>query len=145
MTDDRGARGETRASKVTCGRGCPPPEQYAEKPHLDRGTYDRGLRAGTGVPATGALSDRLARVALQPERRARLFERTRAILRRNLPLIEAWLAEAGGFSWIKPEAGAKHQGRVTIDLDKGWTAANVGVAAFLQDPDTLRIYGAAVR
>jgi aspartate/methionine/tyrosine aminotransferase len=56
--------------------------------------------------APGALSDRLARVALQPERRARLFERTRGILRRNLPLIEAWLTDAGGFSWIKPEAGA---------------------------------------
>lgn len=56
--------------------------------------------------APGALSDRLARVALQPERRAQLFERTRAILRRNLPLIEAWLSEAGGFTWIRPEAGA---------------------------------------
>ncbi len=56
--------------------------------------------------APGALSDRLARVALAPERRARLFERTRGILRRNLPLIEAWLREAGGFQWIPPEAGA---------------------------------------
>jgi len=56
--------------------------------------------------APGALSDRLARIALQPGRRAQLFERTRAILRRNLPLIEAWLTEAGGFRWIKPEAGA---------------------------------------
>jgi aspartate/methionine/tyrosine aminotransferase len=56
--------------------------------------------------APGALSDRLARVALTPERRAQLFERTRHILRRNLPLIEAWLTEVGGFHWIKPEAGA---------------------------------------
>jgi aspartate/methionine/tyrosine aminotransferase len=56
--------------------------------------------------APGALSDRLARVALQPERRARLFERTRSILRRNLPLIEEWLRNAGGFQWIRPEAGA---------------------------------------
>ena len=56
--------------------------------------------------APGALSDRLARVAMQPARRAQLFERTRAILRRNLPLIEAWLTEAGGFRWIRPEAGA---------------------------------------
>jgi aspartate/methionine/tyrosine aminotransferase len=56
--------------------------------------------------APGALSDRLARVALAPERRARLFERTRGILRRNLPLIEAWLRDAGGFHWITPEAGA---------------------------------------
>jgi aspartate/methionine/tyrosine aminotransferase len=56
--------------------------------------------------APGALSDRLARVALAPERRARLFERTRGILRRNLPLIEQWLNDAGGFEWIRPEAGA---------------------------------------
>lgn len=56
--------------------------------------------------APGALSDRLARVAMQPERRARLFERTRSILRRNLPLIEEWLTDVGGFTWIKPEAGA---------------------------------------
>jgi aspartate/methionine/tyrosine aminotransferase len=56
--------------------------------------------------APGALSDRLARVALQPDRRTRLFERTRAILRQNLPLIAAWLTDAGGFQWIAPEAGA---------------------------------------
>ena len=56
--------------------------------------------------APGALSDRLARVALAPERRGRLLERTRTILRRNLPLIEAWLRDAGGFHWITPEAGA---------------------------------------
>jgi aspartate/methionine/tyrosine aminotransferase len=54
----------------------------------------------------GALSDRLARVALQPQRRAQLFERTRGILRRNLPLMEDWLRAAGGFHWITPEAGA---------------------------------------
>jgi aspartate/methionine/tyrosine aminotransferase len=56
--------------------------------------------------APGALSDRMARVALQPQRRERLFERTRGILRRNLPLIEEWLEEVGGFTWIRPEAGA---------------------------------------
>jgi aspartate/methionine/tyrosine aminotransferase len=57
--------------------------------------------------APGALSDRLARVALQPERRVRLLERTRSILRSNLPLIEAWLADHHpAFSWIRPEAGA---------------------------------------
>jgi hypothetical protein len=54
----------------------------------------------------GALSDRMARIALQPERRAQLFERTRGILRKNLPLMEQWLTEAGGFQWIRPEAGA---------------------------------------
>lgn len=56
--------------------------------------------------APGALSDRLARIAVAPERRARLFERTRAILRANLPIVEQWLRDLGGFSWIRPEAGA---------------------------------------
>jgi aspartate/methionine/tyrosine aminotransferase len=57
--------------------------------------------------APGALSDRLARVALEPARRTRLIERTRAILRANLPVLEDWLrADFPGFSWIRPEAGA---------------------------------------
>jgi aspartate/methionine/tyrosine aminotransferase len=57
--------------------------------------------------APGALSDRLARVALTPERRTLLLERTRGILTTNLPLVEAWLHEHDpAFSWIRPEAGA---------------------------------------
>ena len=57
--------------------------------------------------APGALSDRLARVALDPERRPALLERTRGILRANLPIIEGWLHDhAPMFSWLAPEAGA---------------------------------------
>jgi len=55
--------------------------------------------------APGALSDRLARVAMTPSRRAALLERTRAILRANLPMLEDWLG-AHGFQWLRPEAGA---------------------------------------
>jgi hypothetical protein len=51
---------------------------------------------------------------------------------------------ARAFSF-KPEAGAKQQKRVTIDLDRSWVPANLGVAAILQDPDTMRIYGATAR
>jgi aspartate/methionine/tyrosine aminotransferase len=83
-----------------------------------------GLRIGwiVGPPATiasfwsyhdyttiapGALSDRLARAALVPARRERLLERTRGILRSNLPIIERWLDDhAGAFQWMRPEAGA---------------------------------------
>lgn len=55
----------------------------------------------------GALSDRLARVALAPETRQRLIGRTRGILRANLPLVEDWLRQhSGAFSWTPPEAGA---------------------------------------
>ena len=57
--------------------------------------------------APGALSDRLARVALDPSRRPAILARTRRIVRENLPLIESWLeAHAGMFSWIPPRAGA---------------------------------------
>jgi aspartate/methionine/tyrosine aminotransferase len=57
--------------------------------------------------APGALSDRLARVALSPDRRTAILARTRGMLRANLPLIESWLhAHAPGFSWTSPEAGA---------------------------------------
>jgi hypothetical protein len=57
--------------------------------------------------APGALSDRLACVALVAEKRAQLFDRTRTILRANLPLLEDWLrAHEPSFTWIPPEAGA---------------------------------------
>lgn len=57
--------------------------------------------------APGALSDRLARVALDPARRPTILARTRRIVRENLPLIEDWLrAHHPMFTWIAPQAGA---------------------------------------
>jgi aspartate/methionine/tyrosine aminotransferase len=57
--------------------------------------------------APGALSDLMARVALEPSRRQWLLERTRGILHHNLPLVEEWLHQHDpAFSWIRPEAGA---------------------------------------
>lgn len=55
----------------------------------------------------GMLSDRLAAIAMEPARREELLGRTRAILRRQLPVLEGWIAErAGVFDWIPPRAGA---------------------------------------
>jgi aspartate/methionine/tyrosine aminotransferase len=57
--------------------------------------------------APGALSDRLARVALDPDKRLQLLARTREIIRTNLPLVEKWLHDRHpGFAWTSPEAGA---------------------------------------
>lgn len=57
--------------------------------------------------APGALSDRLATLALAPASRATLLERTRTILRENVPQVEAWLRDSGhAFDWVAPEAGA---------------------------------------
>jgi aspartate/methionine/tyrosine aminotransferase len=57
--------------------------------------------------APGALSDALARRALEPARRARILARTRAILNRNFPIIADWLDAHGGlFTYSPPDAGA---------------------------------------
>ncbi|MBP7778355.1 MAG: aminotransferase class I/II-fold pyridoxal phosphate-dependent enzyme [Acidobacteria bacterium] len=57
--------------------------------------------------APGALSDRLATVALAPATRATLLARTRAILQENLPRVEDWLRGCGHrFEWTTPDAGA---------------------------------------
>jgi aspartate/methionine/tyrosine aminotransferase len=57
--------------------------------------------------APGALSDLLARVALDPARRPSIIERTRRIIRTNYPVIRDWLISHGdAFSHVPPEAGA---------------------------------------
>src|SRR3954452_1877013 len=57
--------------------------------------------------APGALSDALARHALEPARRRRILARTRDILNRNFPAIAEWLdAQGGAFSYSPPDAGA---------------------------------------
>jgi aspartate/methionine/tyrosine aminotransferase len=57
--------------------------------------------------APGALSDALARHALQPSRRQQLLARTRGILTRNYPIVAAWLDDRRGlFNYVAPDAGA---------------------------------------
>jgi aspartate/methionine/tyrosine aminotransferase len=68
--------------------------------------------------APSTLSDRLARVALVPARRARILARTRSILNRNYPLLEDWLAHHGeAFVHARPEAGAIAFVRYTHPID----------------------------
>jgi aspartate/methionine/tyrosine aminotransferase len=55
----------------------------------------------------GMLSERLATVAVEPGRREAIFERTRGILRRNLPRVEEWIREHDDIlTYVAPEAGA---------------------------------------
>ena len=57
--------------------------------------------------APSALSDRLARHALAPDRRTALLERTRRMIAANFPIVVVWLdAHAGNLAWVPPEAGA---------------------------------------
>lgn len=53
------------------------------------------------------MSDRIARVAVEPQNRERCYARTRDILRHNLPIAREWMATLGGLlSWHEPQAGA---------------------------------------
>ena len=57
--------------------------------------------------APSILSDQLARLALEPARREKIFARTRSILRTNLPPLEAWIHSHGDlFEYTPPLAGA---------------------------------------
>lgn len=56
--------------------------------------------------APGAVNDALARVALEPARRASLIARTRGIIRANYPIVTRWLDRIDGLAYIPPEAGA---------------------------------------
>jgi aspartate/methionine/tyrosine aminotransferase len=68
------------------------------------------------------LSDRLAHVAVRPDNRERCYERTRNILRRNLPVAREWIAGFNGrLTWREPAAGAialvKYDGDVaSVDI-----------------------------
>lgn len=53
------------------------------------------------------MSDRIARVAVEPQNRERCYARTADILRHNLPIARDWVAGFGGrLSWTEPAAGA---------------------------------------
>jgi aspartate/methionine/tyrosine aminotransferase len=57
------------------------------------------------MPSTVSLW--LATIALEPARRERVFARTRAILRKNLPRLERWISKHDDlFDYIPPKAGA---------------------------------------
>jgi aspartate/methionine/tyrosine aminotransferase len=53
------------------------------------------------------ISDAVARVAVRPENREKLYARTRAILQHNLPIMREWTGSFGGFlTFREPQAGA---------------------------------------
>jgi aspartate/methionine/tyrosine aminotransferase len=53
------------------------------------------------------VSERLAAVVMEPGRREAALTRTRGMIRRNLPVLEEWIAAQDGvFDFIRPVAGA---------------------------------------
>ena len=68
--------------------------------------------------APGALSERLARIALEPARRHQILERTRKHLREQLPVVSAWVARhaEAGLHMVAPKAGAIAFVRYGVDI-----------------------------
>lgn len=53
------------------------------------------------------MSDRIARIAVEPANREKCYNRTRAVLQHNLPIAREWLAGFSGFlTWREPQAAA---------------------------------------
>lgn len=89
------------------------PEEMAEKLW--------GYHDYTSIGPT-MLTDRIASIALEPRRHARLLERTRWILRENYPLVRDWLRKHEDiFSHVAPRAGAI----AWIGLRRKWDSGQV--------------------
>jgi len=66
----------------------------------------------------GMLSDRLAALVMLPQVRERVLARTRGIVRRNFPRLEAWIASHGDlFDYARPRAGAIVYARYRLPID----------------------------
>jgi aspartate/methionine/tyrosine aminotransferase len=64
------------------------------------------------------LSDRLAEIALRPEKRAAILRRSRDYIRRGFPVLQAWMDAHGGlFSLVPPQAAAIAFVRYHLDLN----------------------------
>jgi aspartate/methionine/tyrosine aminotransferase len=69
------------------------------------------------VIGPGPASDMLARIALKPDVRERLLERTRSILNANYPIVRDWARNHDGlFSLKDPKAGAIAYVRYDMDI-----------------------------
>ena len=67
----------------------------------------------------GDLTDRLARLALRPDVRPRILERTRSRILRGLAILEHWLEGRAGFTWHRPDAGAICFARYDLPIASG--------------------------
>lgn len=63
----------------------------------------------------GPAGDLLSRIALKPENRAKLLDRTRSILNSNYPILRDW-AQANDLSFVPPQAGAIAYLRYHLDI-----------------------------
>jgi aspartate/methionine/tyrosine aminotransferase len=75
----------------------------------------------------GELTDHLAAVALSPEVRPKLLERTRGYILAGWERTDAWLREQGCFSCVPPDAGAICFARYDLPIDSADLAERLRV------------------
>lgn len=78
---------------------------------------DIGARHEYTTISAAMLSHKLAAIALSPDVRPRLIQRTRGYIRRGYPVLEDWMAAHGDmFSVVAPEAAAIAFVRYRLDI-----------------------------
>ncbi|HTG48291.1 MAG TPA: aminotransferase class I/II-fold pyridoxal phosphate-dependent enzyme [Actinomycetota bacterium] len=82
------------------------------------------------------LSDRLAGFAMHPDVRDRILERTRGIIRANLPPLEEWIGRHEAFRYIRPVAGAIAYTRYKLPI-----GSNALVERIRQEQSVLLVSG----
>jgi aspartate/methionine/tyrosine aminotransferase len=74
------------------------------------------------------MSDRLARVAVEPRNRERCYARTRELLTHNLPIAREWIDRFDGrLTWREPQAGAIALVKYNADIDSVQIAERVRI------------------
>jgi len=73
-----------------------------------------------------AVSDRLAQIALAPEKRSQILGRTREIINKNYAILEDWMENQDGlFSCTAPKAGAIAFPKYNIDINATELATHI--------------------
>jgi len=66
-----------------------------------------GVRLDYLTLTPNLLSDHLGTIVMEPQRRESILDRTRRIIRKNLPPVEEWFLKRDDlFTYVRPEAGA---------------------------------------
>lgn len=65
----------------------------------------------------GELTDRMAAIALHPQVRPRILERTRSYLLNGATILEEWFEQHGIFKYRRPDAGAIYYARYDLPVN----------------------------
>ena len=67
----------------------------------------------------GELTDRIASIALAPDVRPRILDRTRRLIHQGWDITRAWMDDVGIFSYRTPDAGAICYARYDLPVESG--------------------------